>query len=558
MKEKICLYANTIKYLKGSQLLYRVLHKVMPVGRVHACKTMQVFPHIFIKELDASQAYLDRFDCNALLNNEVLLLHETFRVDFDTWTVQGKPTHLWMFNLHYMEYLIPMAVCYEKSHKEAYYAKIKEIMEAWMKRFESQSGDAWNPYTISERIPNWLIVMELLKDKLAKDTTFGKRLENSLYCQYAHLQGNQEKHLLGNHYFENLKALILGSIMFGESQKTAKYLKQFDGQMKEQILSDGMHYERSFMYHKIIMEDVLRVLVLLQQIKRYEQQEAYLQQVLSRMLSCTISFEDKLQRVPLFNDAGNNVTKPVEALENTVRKCLTEKNKIDKELQALPQAGYYKYQRLDVTCIIDCGEIGPDYIPGHGHCDCLSYEMYVDGVPFIVNSGTYQYQSSKRAYFRSTKAHNCFTINEVEQSQCWGEHRVAKRITEVRANQGKDEFLGECRFWNGMKAIRKIEFAQDGIVVYDSHDSNQEVKIQSYVHLAPQVDVNKLSDKRYQLIDRKSGREVHMEMIQGERMILHLEGDICSYAEEFGKLESKKVFEMTGSSVIYRLSWRMK
>jgi len=558
MNKKIQLYINTIRYLKCSQLFYKVLHKLVLPERVQKCIPAKVLLHLFIRELDEDKAYLERFDCAGLLKDEVLLLNDMHEVEFATWTVSGENSHLWMFNLQYMEYLIPLAICYRDTKEEVYYQKLKQIIESWIRCFEKKCGDAWNPYTISERIQNWLIVMNVLEDKLQKDEFFRRKMECSLYLQYRHLQRNQEKHLLGNHYFENLKALILASIVFGDTNKTKRYLKQFDKQIMEQVLEDGMHYERSLMYHKIIMEDILRVYVALQQVEGYEQHMAFYKTILCKMLGCMVSFEGNLKRVPLFNDAGNNVAKPVRALERSITNYLSSQDKYDKDITALTKAGYYKYQDNDVTCIIDCGEIGPDYIPGHGHCDCFSYELYVNGIPFIVNSGTYQYQSSKRAYFRSTKAHNCFTINGVEQSQCWGEHRVAKRISKVKATQNDREFIGTCCFWNGKRAFRKMEFEQDSVTVHDTCENDADAQIQSYVHVSPTVNVVKLSDVKYQLNNIENGAMINFEVLQGERVILHSDDDICWYSEEFGKLEKTTVFEIEGNSIIYNLRWRTK
>ena len=40
-----------------------------------------------------------------------------------------------------------------------------------------------------------------------------------LYSQYLYLQKHQEKHLLANHYFEDLKALIIASYLFKDDKK---------------------------------------------------------------------------------------------------------------------------------------------------------------------------------------------------------------------------------------------------------------------------------------------------------------------------------------------------
>ena len=37
--------------------------------------------------------------------------------------------------------------------------------------------------------------------------------------------------------------------------------------------------------------------------------------------------------------------------------------------------------------LVDCGEIGPDYLPGHAHCDTLSFELSLSGQRVVVDSG---------------------------------------------------------------------------------------------------------------------------------------------------------------------------
>lgn len=558
MNKKVELYFNTIRYLKSSQIFYRLYRKIVPTWKVHGCDTIKIPVHVMIREMDLDESYLKRFDCESLLNNEIFLLNEKHRVDFKDWTITGETTHLWIFNLHYMEYLIPMAARYSSTKEEVYYSKIKEILESWINRFEKADNNAWNPYTISLRFVNWLIVMELLGERLSVDYTFKIGLEQSLYRQYKYLKSNQEKHLLGNHYFENLKTLIIAGILFDDQKNLGRYLKCFNRQIQEQILEDGMHYERSFMYHNIIMEGVLRVLVVLKQAKGHDTYQEVCNITLGRMLNCMLSFEGRVRRIPLFNDAGNNVAKPVSALGRGVRKYLPAQVTVDNTIKVLSGAGYYRYELGNVMCIIDCGEIGPNYIPGHGQCDCLSYELYIDGVPFIVNSGTYQYQSSKRMYFRSTRAHNCFTINGEEQSQCWGEHRVAKRISDVRAVYGTEGFTGRCELWNGVRACRKMKFVKECVIVEDVCENMSDAVIQSYMHLAPDVEIIKLGERKYQLVHSKNKYKMYLEILSGKEVIVHSDDEICWYAEEFGRLEKKKVLELSGNTIIYKIYWGIK
>ncbi len=560
MLNRIMLYYNTIKYLRPIQILYRFRQKLPSLKRYPSTmKTVQIPLRLYLEELDADEKYLARFDCEALLSDEIFLLNERHALCLRNWEIEGDTTHLWRFNLQYMEYLVPLAVCYQRTKEEKYYQKVKTYLEKWMDCFPVGSGDAWNAYTISERAVNWLIVMDLLEERLSCDEDFRQRVERSLYCQYQYLRTHQEKHLLGNHYFENLKALVLLSIAFVEPDLTRRYLADFMGQVREQVLPDGMHYERSFLYHNIILEDMIRVHVALYQTRRYEEIAEDLTRVLVRMAGCAWAFEGGLQRIPLFNDAGDNVAKPVEALISEVSAVASFEEKNTKGIDCLPNSGYYKYCCGDLTFLIDCGEIAPAYIPGHGHCDCLSYEMYFKGVPVLVNSGTYQYQSSKRDFFRSTQAHNCFTVDGFQQSQCWGEHRVAKRIGKVWAERNEKTFSGGCTFWNGIRVRRTIEFDEDAILVRDSCDNRENAVLQSYVHIAPGIGLSEVGEREYKLYDRTQDMVFFLQVLSADHVTVHQEDELCDYSAAFGSLEHKDVLEvwgLPGEEVVYKIHWR--
>lgn len=565
MPNKLSLYLNTVKYLKPVQIGYRIKRKIafpQKIVFLRKIKTDTQVPaykplHLYLKELDADRTYLKRFDCESALDNNILLLHEKRRLQLKTWTVTGEATHLWMFNLQYMEYLIPLSIRFCDTGEEKYYQKVKDVLNTWIHCFKYPEGDAWNAYVISKRIVNWLILMDLLNEQLAVDPSFEKDLVSSLYLQYRYLLKNPEKHLLGNHYFENLTAIVIAAAVFGDQKNLDNYIKKFCDQMQEQVLKDGMHFERSFMYHRIIIEDILRVTVVLKQLPEYTDAVDICEQMLKRMLDFMLSLEGGLERIPLFNDAGNNVAKPVEALKVGVYKYADSIRTIN-EVDNFPESGYYKYDMHHVRCIIDCGPIGPDYIPGHGQCDCLSYEIYVNGAAFIVNSGTFQYQSSRRGFFRSTQAHNCFTVNGYQQSQCWGEHRVAGRISHIWADRESDEFNGGCIFWNGIKVQRKFLFQEKSVTVHDACENCLDATIRSYIHLAPGVMITADSDMQYGLTDAETGIHMKLDILQAERIQIYSEEEICDYADEFGRLQKKSVFEITGAAgekIIYKLQW---
>lgn len=417
---KLSLYFHTVRYMKPSQVYHRIqkmLKRKCTLG-VQVSKPANwenLSPVASVEELDFDPVFLARFSAEELMGNRVTFLHESREFDWNTpWNFQDM-TPLWNFNLHYFEYLFSLVKAYRASGNTAYLAKTKACIQGWIEQNPlSQGGPGWSPYTIALRLTNWLSYYGAAEKEINEDADFRTRFVGSIYQQYVYLSEHLEKDLLGNHYLEDLKSLILCAIFFKDEQFLCRVLREWKLQCKEQILPDGMHFELSPMYHKIIFEDVLRVAAALRGAGKPDREtEGCLQPV----LNVAYSFEEGLERIPLFNDGGNNVAKSLGALLNAAKNHFGLSPQF---LSQMPDSGYYIFRNDRWKLIVDSGKPGPEYIPGHAHCDAMSFELFKDGKPVIVNCGTYAYQCKERGFFRSTAAHNTVMADGTEQSQCWG------------------------------------------------------------------------------------------------------------------------------------------
>lgn len=77
----------------------------------------------------------------------------------------------------------------------------------------------------------------------------------------------------------------------------------------------------------------------------------------------------------------------------------------------------------DTTWTFDHGPLGFGGIAAHGHADVLSVTLRADGINWIVDPGTYRYHGDKmwRTYFRSSRAHNAPTLDELDSSVMTGD-----------------------------------------------------------------------------------------------------------------------------------------
>lgn len=476
---RVSQYYYTVINMKPSQVVNRLRIK-MGKGCSLGVSPSDNYTNIQKVEspesLDFDPVFLARFPVEELMEDMISILHSSKDMNWKTtWEFKDKSA-LWNFNLHYFEYLFPLVKAWKDTGEKKYLDKTVEMIEGWIDNNTRGSSPGWASYTTALRIVTWISYYGYVVEALPED--FRKKFLLSLHDQYLHLSKHLEKDILGNHYFEDLKSLVIASIFFRDEAVLKKALVDFKAECREEILADGMHFELSPMYHKIIFEGVLRAAIILRGAgKKDTEIEAYLQP----MLDVAYSFEDGLERVPLFNDGGNNVTKSLDALVVTAEEEFGLSPRFKGRLEA---SGFYIYEKNTDghrwKLIVDAGQPGPRYIPGHAHCDAMSFELFCDGKPVVVNCGTYAYQCKERSFFRSTAAHNTIKINEKEQSQCWGAFRLAKRSTTKTQGVREDSIAMEMVDAYGQRCKRTITIRPTRIEIIDESPG---AKLDAYAHI---------------------------------------------------------------------------
>ena len=86
--------------------------------------------------------------------------------------------------------------------------------------------------------------------------------DESLWRGLRHLQANIEDDVLGNHVIRNARGLVAGGAAFGEQRFVDRGLALLKRELRQQVLPDGGHYERSPVYHLLVLRDLLEVEVL--------------------------------------------------------------------------------------------------------------------------------------------------------------------------------------------------------------------------------------------------------------------------------------------------------
>jgi len=251
----------------------------------------------------------------------------------------------------------------------------------------------------------------------------------SLVVQVRFLEQSLEYHLLGNHLFSNAKALIFAGIYFQGDEPDKWYQSGMDiieGELSEQVLSDGGNFELSPMYHSIFLEDLLDIVNIHQACKR-DFPDSLISKIAKMMewLECMCHPNGE---IAFFNDSVLDVAPTLVELSNYAKRLNIFPNDCTRgQITHLQDSGYIRVDTKNLAVIADIAKIGPDYLPGHGHADTLSFEMSLFKKKIIVNSGISTYEpGSERDRQRGTRCHSTVLVDYVNSSEVWGGFRVAR------------------------------------------------------------------------------------------------------------------------------------
>lgn len=460
---------NTIKYLKFTQIYYRIFY----FARARFRKVIG-FKYEFMKEsqnVTSLKLIESCGDYSSYSNNKFYMLNLSKKFDNKIDWNYNEYGKLWTYNLTYFEYLK------EKSDVKLIYDFIENIEGV---------KDGLEPFPISLRGINWI---KFLTKYDIKD----KKIDDSLYAQYYILLDSLEYHLLGNHLLENGFSLLLGAYYFKDEVLYKKAVEILTTELDEQILDDGAHFELSPMYHQIMLFRVLDCINLVQhnnwkniELLEYLKEKAFL------MLGWLEQVTYKSGDIPLLNDSSNKIAPTTHKLfEYALR--LNLKTIVKK----LNQSGYRKIKKENYECIIDIGGVGASYIPGHAHADTFNFELFINNKPFIVDAGLSTYNTGNlRDSQRSTKAHNTVEVNETNSSEVWGDFRVADRARIIELIENVDHIKATHDGYNkkyGILHTREWKFEEDKIVIEDT--LNKESKAIARLHFYPDVTEKDIKQK---------------------------------------------------------------
>lgn len=335
----------------------------------------------------------------------------------------------------------------------------------------------WYPMEASMRLVNLVLLLDLVKtlqaqtlaETQAPDADDAVHLAglSAQLCAMIHEHAVFVWYTLeftdvrGNHYTANLAALLLGGGSLAHKTRAIRkglaYAKaHLDSEISLQFLEDGVNSEKSCAYHKLVLE-----LFLLTVIAREREGQPVSETARARLIRAAefsdamtgpdglgANFGDTDDAIGLPFDLGPARShgkaialarawseEPIGHLPTGPQDDLAAAFIVGRygcaaplpgpiEMLHFASGGYVviREQKAGFFFVIDIGEVGMQGRGGHGHNDLFSFELFIDGVPVVIDAGcpVYTGDLAKKAVYRSTASHAAVQLFDAEIARLSG------------------------------------------------------------------------------------------------------------------------------------------
>jgi uncharacterized heparinase superfamily protein len=370
---------------------------------------------------------------------------------------------LFAYHLHQHEYLR----CSGPSPEER-----STLLADWIR--SHRAGIGWDPHPTGLRLLAWG-KLATTPGSLALAPAAEAVLLRSFADQAETLSHHLEHRLQANHLLSNLLCVVFAGLLV-DSPSSAAWRGRTGllvDELASQIRPDGGHEERSPMYHALLLENVLDLLNLCRAAP--DRAPAGLVDALvdaaTRMLDALASLSHADGRIALFADSAFGIAAEPAALTDYARRLGLPVDEAPRGSVCLPQTGYVRLVAGDWLLIASVAPPSPPHQPGHAHCDALAFELSVDGLRVVADTGVFEYVvGPRRRTARTTASHATLQVDGEEQAEIWSAHRVGGRPeVELTAFSEAGEAEATCRGWSRPRTLHRRQFrvAEDGVELED-------------------------------------------------------------------------------------------
>jgi hypothetical protein len=229
--------------------------------------------------------------------------------------------------------------------------------------------------------------------------------------------------------------------------------------VREQLLGDGVHGERTPTYHCLLAEQ----LAVLRSYARTQQPSLAdaLAPALSAMVAALPAFTHPDGDVALWGDSQRDAPVTPTRLAQRLGRPLPSSH------ADAPIGGFSRRRWGPLALLWNRGDVGLPYQPGHIHGDALSIELSLGETRVLVDAGVGTYDvGPERSHARSTAAHNTVTVGAGtdDQHELWASHRVGSRARTETLACAEHRLVGRVHGHRSPAAHRRAIEHRDGTI----------------------------------------------------------------------------------------------
>ena len=413
----------------------------------------------------------------------------------------------WELNRHFQ--FVGLAKNYYVTGETQYLDELIDLFNDWNENNLFLQGVQWTSVMeVAIRIVSWSYTYAFVEKAGGGSKQFLAKIENGIKVMANYVLAHRARYSsANNHLMVEMLGLGVAGILFSYDRWIDYSIKVLTEELPKQNYSDGVNKEMSLHYQTFVMEVYgIMVILLIRNRKTVPQiWLEYLANMSKFVADCcgdcgeTIVFgdNDEGKILDFVGSIDNHYFYVLQLMGIVLSKKYTD-SKLEENIRWLAtndelenyrntecykpglvshykQGGYTILRSKDRKVLIgfDHAELGFGSIAAHGHCDALSIQLFYEGKPILVDSGTYNYHVPRqiRNEMRFTQAHNTVYVEGKEQAEMLGPFLWGKRYQMIEDSvDANEEKVSESAVvsYTGIKHKRILTFDYNrSLEIYD-------------------------------------------------------------------------------------------
>ncbi len=426
------------------------------------------------------------------------------------------------------------------------------LIHQWVRMTPCYPKFAFDPYTSSVRLFNWLRLLSRISDLGGIYSLATRDISDSMYSHFFHIYNNLEFELGGNHLLVELYVLWLFSNILPDDQKVNRVGTKIETllgrEIQNQFAEDGFHFEYAVHYHLQATLVLLQWAYAMHSLGR--EIDKATEMVIRKAVENAILLRLPNRTMPVIGDKSYSLF-TAGGIRDVELLCT-----LSNHLELMPsdcvrngahQIGskYCVYRDEKQMTVISAGGDCIHGNAGHRHSDYLSFVYWYRNVPIIIDPGTSTYGNDDMSLqYKRAILHNTLSVNYADQALLWRFYRWAylpRRVHCRIETQGCDlVFVGEYEGFRTQSPVshqRFFHFNKTGLTIRDvvKGDSTEDLQFNLILHPNCQPELHR--ESVYLRVDKYC---VAIRPVASTAPIMEVD-DVMVYPEYNSGVQSKRI-----------------